>query len=64
MTIKLKVCSKHSPLNFLPALELGLLVDELVLPHHGGRRLADAAVPALVPLVRRVDLQLVPVMEW
>ena len=45
------------------ALELGLLVDPLVRPHHRGGRLADAAVPALVPLVRGVDFQLVPAQQ-
>ena len=48
-------------LNSVPAFELGLLVDQLVRPHHGGGGLADAAVPALVPLVRGVYHQLVPV---
>ena len=43
------------------ALELVLLVDPLVFPHHRGGGLAYAAVPALVPLVRGVDFQLVPV---
>ena len=45
----------------MAALELVLLVDPLVFPHHRGGGLAYAAVPALVPLVRGMDFQLVPV---